>query len=275
MKPYSIQMTSVLSGVSPDCIRAWERRYGAIVPERDRGRRVFDDGDVGRLQMLKELSLLGNPISSVAKLRDEELSKLCSELGIQLGGQKAFRPKDPKDALELILLALDSSRFDILLHELNKTSDELNPKDFSESIMAPVLERFYQLGFSETQKKALVGIFKSVINRKLSLVSKTSKQAVVGFTRGERTELKALMASLLLTHNGFKIGFSEECSDLTIHFEASKILGAELVLLEMAPEQESDVSYYLERSEHCGFKGELIFSGLNGSLPLDVKLKNL
>ncbi len=125
MGSYSIQMTSYLSGVSPDCIRAWERRYSAISPSRDNGRRVFHDSDVLRLQMLRELSAVGNPISKVAKMSDQELAGMCEAFGIKI--QNRSTPTEPPredsaKTIEMLMMALDSGRIDIFTHELGKSS---------------------------------------------------------------------------------------------------------------------------------------------------------
>lgn len=294
MKTYSIQMTSLLSGVSADCIRAWERRYGAIVPDRDKGRRIFDDEDVTRLLMLKELSSLGNPISSVAKLTDMELTNLCQELGLNLAVKNLHEPiqsKDSKGSLEYLLLALESKRMDILLHELNKASDDFNSRDFSIGVMSHLMEIFFNSNLSDVHKKTLVGIFKSIMLKKISQHKRSELSAVVGFVPGEKNELKALMAAMVLTHYGYQVNYLEATADIEVVIEAAKFTGSKVMFYE-TDIQVNRFSYYCERFRTNSWKGNVILGGtstqdalsddnglkismINGLTPLEGKLKNL
>ena len=294
MKTYSIQMTSLLSGVSADCIRAWERRYGAIVPERDKGRRIFDDEDVTRLLMLKELSSFGNPISSVAKLTDDELTNLCQELGLNLALKSLHEPiqsKDLKSCLEYILLALETKRMDILLHELNKASDDFNARDFSTGVMSHLMEILFNSSLSALHKKTMIGILKSVMIRKIGQHKRSDLSAVVGFVPGEKNELKALMAAMVLTHHGYQVNFLEATDEVEVIIEAANLTGSKVLFYETDIES-NRFSHYCERFRTNSWKGHLILGGpssqdtlaeengpkismINGLVPLDVKLKNL
>src|SRR3954468_24399462 len=65
------------TGLKPDLIRAWERRYGAVEPGRtDTRRRFYSDEDVERLLLLRRVVSTGRGISQVAGLSTEELEAL-------------------------------------------------------------------------------------------------------------------------------------------------------------------------------------------------------
>jgi DNA-binding transcriptional MerR regulator/methylmalonyl-CoA mutase cobalamin-binding subunit len=65
------------TGLKPDLIRAWERRYGAVAPGRtDTRRRLYYDEDVERLLLLRRAVSTGRGISQVAGLSNEELKAL-------------------------------------------------------------------------------------------------------------------------------------------------------------------------------------------------------
>jgi len=71
---YQIGTVSSLTGVDAHTIRAWERRYGAIKPNRsDTGRRLYDDQTVERLQLLKALVDCNEAIGQIAHLPDDTL----------------------------------------------------------------------------------------------------------------------------------------------------------------------------------------------------------
>ncbi|WP_080970927.1 MerR family transcriptional regulator [Burkholderia cepacia] len=58
-------------------LRIWERRYGVVAPPKTpSGQRMYSDGDVQRIRLLKTLVGQGHSISSIASLRQEELEAL-------------------------------------------------------------------------------------------------------------------------------------------------------------------------------------------------------
>ena len=74
---YPIQVVVRETGLSAHVLRVWEKRYGAVVPQRTAThRRAYNDADVHRLKLLRQATLLGHPIGSVASLSDEALETL-------------------------------------------------------------------------------------------------------------------------------------------------------------------------------------------------------
>ncbi|MFT4702341.1 MAG: DNA-binding transcriptional MerR regulator [Bradymonadia bacterium] len=71
---YHIGAVAELTGVKAETIRVWERRYGAVQPQRSSGgTRRFSENDVVRLRLLKTLTDRGFSIGAVANLPDDEL----------------------------------------------------------------------------------------------------------------------------------------------------------------------------------------------------------
>lgn len=65
---YTVKRISDLTGIAPDRLRAWERRYGVVQPVRtDAGYRIYDDADLARLQMMAALVNEGTPASLAAQ----------------------------------------------------------------------------------------------------------------------------------------------------------------------------------------------------------------
>ena len=74
---HPIQVVSRRTGLTPDVIRAWERRYQAIEPIRaSNGRRLYSDYDVEKLNLLRRATTIGRRISEVAELDVSELYTL-------------------------------------------------------------------------------------------------------------------------------------------------------------------------------------------------------
>src|SRR5512136_1568897 len=86
---YPIAAVARMTGLTLDTIRAWERRYGAVTPERGARGRVYSDAQVQRLRVLSALVGQGHPISEVAGLTDARLKEL-------LRRTSAGQPRPPR-----------------------------------------------------------------------------------------------------------------------------------------------------------------------------------
>ena len=71
---YKIGAVSKITGIGTETLRAWERRYNAVVPKRSgSGDRVYSQEDLNKLFVLKNLVDAGNSIGTVAHLSLDEL----------------------------------------------------------------------------------------------------------------------------------------------------------------------------------------------------------
>ena len=77
---YPIRTVANLTGVNPVTLRAWERRYGAVVPKRSgTNRRLYTDEDIERLRLLNQVIGLGRRIGDVSRLSLTDLKVLINE----------------------------------------------------------------------------------------------------------------------------------------------------------------------------------------------------
>ena len=77
---YPVRVVIARTGLTADVLRAWERRYGAVRPQRSGGRqRLYSEEDVTRLTLLRRATLAGHSIAEVARLRTEALEALVDE----------------------------------------------------------------------------------------------------------------------------------------------------------------------------------------------------
>ena len=76
---YSMRVVTRMTGLAADTIRAWERRYAAVVPARTEGAtRRYSAEDVRRLGLLKAATTRGYRIGDIASLSEDELQSLAS-----------------------------------------------------------------------------------------------------------------------------------------------------------------------------------------------------
>lgn len=68
------------TGLNAPSIRMWEKRYGAVVPERtETNRRLYRSEDVERLSLMKKLTDRGHAISRIANLGLDQLQVIVNE----------------------------------------------------------------------------------------------------------------------------------------------------------------------------------------------------
>lgn len=85
------------TGLTADLLRAWERRYGAVKPQRSAGgQRLYSDDDIDRLGLLRRATAAGHSIGEVARLDAAALEALL---------ESPSRPEGraPDDAVEAIV----------------------------------------------------------------------------------------------------------------------------------------------------------------------------
>jgi len=117
---YPLRTAARLTGLQPELLRAWERRYGAVEPLRSPGgTRRYRASDLERLQLLKSAVDAGHRISEVANLDSDELKRRASavepqptnNLGEILAALDALDAAEVHRLLSLRLSALGAMRF--------------------------------------------------------------------------------------------------------------------------------------------------------------------
>ena len=76
---HTIQSVAEKTGLTPDVIRVWERRYNVVAPERTpSNQRLYTDADIERLNLLRRVTEQGRRISAVATLSNDELRDITA-----------------------------------------------------------------------------------------------------------------------------------------------------------------------------------------------------
>lgn len=135
-----IAVVAKLTGVSTDTIRAWERRYRLITPERDPGgNRRYSDRDVRRIVLAQKATALGHPIGSLARLSDVELERLIDR-HTQPHAEPIAASADEStvDAALSAIAAFDVPRASAVLHAAALL---MEPQEFVLGLLAPLMRR--------------------------------------------------------------------------------------------------------------------------------------
>lgn len=159
MQYFNIQVASQLSGVASATIRAWEKRYNAVVPERaDNKHRLYSEKDIEKLAVLFRLTELGQSIGKIAHLELEKLKELYSSLMHRPYDElEVVTPHHDRIDYEKILgnlyIALEAYKIDIISHELDKAKSILNPKELCLHILIPL---FHEIGLKVNRNELSV-----------------------------------------------------------------------------------------------------------------------
>jgi len=90
---YRIGAVSRLTGIPPDTLRVWERRYDLVTPMRSEGGgRLYSQEDVTRLSVIKRLVDSGHAIGSIAELSMEQLRERLADTRLTDRSFAATRP---------------------------------------------------------------------------------------------------------------------------------------------------------------------------------------
>jgi MerR family transcriptional regulator, light-induced transcriptional regulator len=277
---HPIGVVSRRTGIPQDLIRAWERRYGAVVPRRtDTGRRFYTDSDVHRLLVLKRLVDGGRRISDVAAL---DMSALESLLEEDRQGSVAPLPAPPLadegDHLEIALDAvarMDAQRLERVLVE---ASLALSAPDMREKLLTPLLDtighRWREGGIRVAHEHMASSVVRAFLDsqRSRSPGEAGRPRIVIGTPAGQRHELGALMAAGAAEEVGWEavyLGASLPPEEIA---SAVRQVGARAVAISIIYGQDNEIYEQLRQlSDFVGREVPLIIGGratadLNGRL---------
>lgn len=202
---YSIKAVSQATGLTVETLRAWERRYGIVVPERDdTGRRVYASKDVLRLRRLREATDRGHPIGRLAQLTDEGLADLLSE-SPDRGANAASNA-----FVERILESAQQFRAAECEQVLTLAIASLPPKQLVAEVLTPLLrevgERWHRGEFAIAQERLVSTCVRRHIGLVLDSYDRCAIRDPIVFATlpGERHELGLLMSALMCASRGFR-----------------------------------------------------------------------
>ena len=90
---FTIRAASAMTGINPNTLRSWERRYGLLEPQRTpKGYRLYTDNDLERLRLIQRALDSGISIGQVKEhLEDESALKALKEGDGSGGGARSSK----------------------------------------------------------------------------------------------------------------------------------------------------------------------------------------
>jgi len=207
---YPIRVVSRLTGIGIDTLRAWERRYGAVTPTRERDRRLYTNADVARLRLIQAAVSSGHSVGRIAKLSDEELREITAEPAAPAPPAPALRAAFDLPAFAEAVTALDSERIDL---ELSHLASVMPPLRLVQDVLLPALreagDRWYRERKGVAREHALSATIRNLLGSFLRLHARGGSAARLLFTTppGERHEIGILCAALLAASRGLRVSY--------------------------------------------------------------------
>lgn len=223
---HPIRVVVKRTGLSADVLRVWERRYGAVQPQRTDGdRRLYSDEDIERLLLLRRATDAGRSIGQVAGLATAELRDLVRQdeaAGLaapparpgRAGQPRADRPADSAEAERLLddafeaVAALDADRLE---DALQRGRLSLSHTVLLERVLVPLLHRIGDTWREGTLRIAHEHLASAVVRTFLSALADGLRAPddapllLVATPAGQMHELGAMMAAAAAASEGWRI----------------------------------------------------------------------
>ena len=169
---YPIAAVARMTGLTLDTIRAWERRYGAVVAARGAKGRVYTDAQVERLRRLAALVAHGHAISDVAPLSDARLAQMLRKAEDEAPAPDQGRhPTDdgnPDVALVRdVIAAIERYDYAAADREVGRLAAVMAPRDLVYQVALPLMRevgaRWHDGRLSVAQEHMVSAIVSSVM----------------------------------------------------------------------------------------------------------------
>jgi len=245
---YPMRVVSRLTGLSADTIRVWERRYGAVAPDRtDGNKRRYSGAHVRRLVLLRRATELGHSIGQVVELSDQELRRLIGESSPDIGSQVSLYAAIVEDYLKAIF------EYDVRRAEsiLTRTAAILPPMTLTLEVIVPLMRRVGEAWNANQLRIAHEHIISGQLRSLLGTLMRHEQPAsgspriIVATPPRHLHEFGAIIGAFMAAGRGFEPIYLGTHMPLEEIAEAAEQSGASLVLLSVARDCEPGEAHEL------------------------------
>lgn len=243
---YPIAVAARRAGLTKDVLRAWERRYRAVRPQRmENGRRRYSGAEIERLQLLARLTDGGQLISELAGLETAELLELVRDEDLELArdeDDRAARPagKKPNRArahLRTCVTAAIDLDGGALRDELDRALISLDPVVLIDEVLSPLMVRLGALWsdgrLNPGQERIATGAVTATLSRLIETLQPGGPGTllVAGTLTGQRHELGAMLAAASAAAEGWRVTYLGPELPAEDFARAASVKGARVVAL--------------------------------------------
>jgi methanogenic corrinoid protein MtbC1 len=195
------------TGLTADLLRAWERRYGAVRPQRSpAGQRLYTDRDIARLLLLRRATLDGHSIGAIAPLDDRALEALLETSPAIESAAVDLSPlvRDAMAAVE----RLDAPALEATLRRAAMALGATAFVDsFAPRLLVEVGERWHEGGLGPANEHLATSTMRRVLDWVIEafVVAPHAPRLVIATPAGERHELGAMLVSAAAVQEGWRV----------------------------------------------------------------------
>jgi DNA-binding transcriptional MerR regulator len=218
------------TGVSPELLRAWERRYGLFEPDRSPGRfRLYTDADVMRVEAMRSEMASGLSAAEAARrvLGETEL--------IRSPATSAPAIEAPLAELRAALVAFD----DVAAHAaIDRLVSTLSLEAFLRDVVLPILQEIGE-GWERGEITVAQEHFASnLIRGRLMALGRgwgrgTGQRALLAAPPGEQHDLGLVVLALVLRDRGWRVTFLGADTPIETVADTSQRVAPEAIVFAM------------------------------------------
>lgn len=214
---HPVRVVTQQTGLTPDLLRAWERRYRVVRPRRSAGgQRLYTDEDIERLKHLHRAVLAGRSIGQVARLDRQALASLVE--ADSSGSAPADLLPDPDAtalarAMDDCLVAIERLDAPALERSLRQASHRFSVPVLLDHLIAPLLREIGDRWEAGTLQPVHEHVASVEIHRLLTWIVQStpvhndSPLLVIATPAGQLMELGALMVAASAAAEGWRVAW--------------------------------------------------------------------
>lgn len=213
---HPVRIVSQRTGLTPDVLRAWERRYKAVAPVRSPGgQRHYSEADLERLTLLARASRGGRQIGQLVPLTNDELQRLIDADERESRARAGLGADQPaiESYLSSALIAVEEFDAKRLEATLRAAVLRMPTEEVLDQVIGPLLFTIGSLWHQGVLRPANEHLASATIRKVLTWMSEltvadsTSPMVVVGTPTHHLHELGAMLAATTAASNGWRVTY--------------------------------------------------------------------
>ena len=256
MYKYPIKVVSQMTGLSVFVIRAWEKRYNVVTPERtETNRRLYSEDDIEKLKLLNNAINLGHNIGGIANLSVSELRSILEHKHVTSSSTSELSKENFSDTESILRSSMEAVKtYDgkKLSTILLKASSKMSQPQLIENFIIPLVYEIGDLWHEGDIRVANEHLASAVIRSFLAnlieqhIPSENAPLIISATPRGQDHELGALIAGVTAASVGYKVIYLgpnlpvEEIAAVTDNLDA-KVVALSLVYPNDDPQLKLDL----------------------------------
>ena len=277
----SIGKVSKLTGLAPDTIRVWERRYSAVEPSRtEGGSRRYSAADVARLRLLSRAIEAGNAIGTVAKLKNAAIEMLLDPTTRRDPSARPMKKPAPfAHVVEEYLNLIQRMALTEAQNLLRRTALILSTRDLVFDVLLPILRdvghRWERSDFGVHHEHVVSTHVRSLLAIVgIDQMGTGRERIIVTTPAGHYHEFGALLSCFLIGSQGQEplyLGPNMPARDIV---EAAEAAGANHVVLSIIPHVGSREMQRLLDDLDLLSKSVTLWCGMPPAHPLAARIED-